>query len=254
MLSSSYPEYKEALGILADSSQHIVLIAQAIKSKIIPKLVNKHSMIDVGAGMGILTQHLETEFQEITVLDINPEVEKDLRSHNYDVKICDFFKFETDKKFDFVLCSHVMYHLDETQMKTFIDKLYSLVNPGGYCFIALIGPYGNNHDFHIKFNPDYVNSQQIIRILEKHHVEFERIEAIPHHITTSSNGKMRSLLKFFLVENCLRKSSALINAGEEKRMDEVLDAEVQKSKVPDSDNYDISQRDDYLVLQGRRLG
>jgi 16S rRNA A1518/A1519 N6-dimethyltransferase RsmA/KsgA/DIM1 with predicted DNA glycosylase/AP lyase activity len=83
MMSSSPAEYKEALGILANSSQHIELIAQAIKQKILPRLTKRNSLLDVGAGIGILTQRLESEFNEITVLDINPEVEKDLRSHSH---------------------------------------------------------------------------------------------------------------------------------------------------------------------------
>jgi 2-polyprenyl-3-methyl-5-hydroxy-6-metoxy-1,4-benzoquinol methylase len=257
MLSSSSSEYKEALGILADCSEHITLIADAIKQQIIPKLATRQSMIDVGAGMGILTKHLLAHFDKVTVLDINPEVENDLRSHKsshkyphkYDVEICDFFKYETDKKYDFVLCSHVMYHFSEAQMKTFIDKLQALVKPGGYCFIALIAPRGKNHDFHIKFNADYVNSHQIIRVLEKDEVKFEKIKAIqPHHLKTKNDYAMRSLLKFFLIENCLTKASSLLQADEVKIIDEIIDAEVNKAKLPDSGEYDFEQEDDYIVI------
>jgi 2-polyprenyl-3-methyl-5-hydroxy-6-metoxy-1,4-benzoquinol methylase len=249
MMSSSPAEYKEALGILANSSQHIELIAQAIKQKILPRLTKRNSLLDVGAGIGILTQRLESEFNEITVLDINPEVEKDLRSHShYDVKICDFFTFETDKKYDFVLCSHVMYHFDEAQMKTFIDKMQSLVNPGGCCFIALIAPRGKNHLFHIKFNANYVNSNQIINVLLRDNVSFDRLEAAaPHHLQTKTECEMRSLLKFFLIENCLRKRSSAIQPDEHLQMNLILDEVVKGSQVA-SEEFDFEQEDDYFVI------
>ncbi len=253
MLSSSTQEYKEALGILADSSQHIPLIAQAVKQHILPKIANKHSMIDVGAGIGILTHHFKADFKEITVLDINPAVEEDLKVHPYKVEICDFFKYETDKKFDFVLCSHVMYHFDEQQMKDFIIKLQSLVNPGGYCFIALIAPRGKNHLFHIKFRPDYVNSQQIAKILESEGVAFDRIAAAsPHHLITQDPGKMRSLLKFFLIENCLRQTSSSLQVEQIQLINTLLDEEVAKARLPDSNVHDFEQEDDYFLI--RRSG
>jgi SAM-dependent methyltransferase len=253
MLSSSLREYKEALGILAESSEHITLIAQVIKEKILPQLANKHSMLDVGAGIGVLTQHLECDFKEITVLDINTEVEKELSSHHYDVKICDFFEFKTEKKYDFVLCSHVMYHFDERQMKDFINKLQSLVNPGGYCFIALIAPRGKNHQFHVKFNPDYLNSTQIIRILEQEKVSFDRIEAAaPHHLKTNTVYEMRSLLKFFLIENCLRKNSSSLQSEETEKINKVIEEEVTNYQIPGSDKCDYEQEDDYFVIPGLR--
>jgi SAM-dependent methyltransferase len=251
MLSSSAREYKEALGILANSSQHIPLIAQAIKQHVLPKITKKHSMIDVGAGIGILTHHFKSDFDEITVLDINPAVEVDLKVHPYKVEICDFFKYETDKKYDFVLCSHVMYHFDEQQMKDFIIKLQSLVSPGGYCFIALIAPRGKNHLFHEKFKPDYVNSQQITKILEKEGVLFDRIEAAsPHHLITDDPAMMRSLLKFFLIENCLRQASSSLPDEQIKLINILLDEEVAKAKLPDSNVHDFEQEDDYFLIRG----
>jgi SAM-dependent methyltransferase len=253
MLSSTPAVYKEALGILASCSEHIPLIAKAIKTNILPRLANKGSMIDVGAGLGKLTEKLETEFDEITVLDINSEVRDELTKHEkYEVIISDFFDFQTDKKYDFVLCSHVMYHFNKTEMKSFIDKLQSLVKPGGYCFIALIAPRGRNHNFHIQLNPEYVNSSQIINILEEDNIPFERIEATAHRFITNSRYPMECLLKFLAVENCFAKQSASLGDEVIGKINRVVDEALVEAKVSGSDdNYVFAQEDEYVVIHCR---
>jgi SAM-dependent methyltransferase len=248
MLSSSAREYKEALSILASSSEHINLIVQAIKEQILPNLANKNSMIDVGAGMGVLTSYLESEFKNITVVDINPKVKKELQLRPYEVVIANFLEYVTDNKFDFVLCTHVMYHYNEQQMREFILKLLSLVNTGGYCFIALIAPRGKNHQFHTKFNENYVNSTQIINILDKEKIDYKRINATPHQLHTHNAYAMRSLLKFFLIENCLTKPSSSLHEEELQNINTIIDKEIKNSKIAGSEDYEFEQEDDYFII------
>jgi len=246
MLSSSSLEYKEALGILADSTLYVDHITDAISRQIIPRLSQTNTMIDVGAGMGILAYRLKNKFKEVTVVDVNPEVEKELKSLNFNVEICNFLDFRPERKYDFVLCSHVMYHYNSAEMKLFIDKLLSLVNPGGYCFIALIAPRGRNHVFHLQYNPNYVSSQQIISILDDEKIPYERIQAMAYPLISKDMHTMKSLLKFFLIENCQSNRSDLLPADEIDKIDRLSFSEAVKCKS--GDGYAFEQEDDYMVI------
>ena len=247
MLSSSFGEYKEAIGILENTSKHTSLIEEAIKNKILPKLSHRRRFLDVGAGAGKVTKNLQNQFNEITAIEINPELKDAYAQTKIKLYNCDFMKAELEGKFDLVLCSHVMYHLNKSEMLLFIDKLLSLVSPGGYCLIALMASRGQNHEFHEAFNPDYINSKQIIAILNERQIEYERIEA-HNSFTTDNVYSMRSLLKFFAIEDCQTKSTKNLSTEEIKRIE--VTVEQQAIGCSKEKGFELQQEEDYFIVPG----
>lgn len=245
MLSSSFVEYKEAIGILESTSKHIFLVSETVKSKILPKLVQRRRFLDVGAGAGGITKILQNEFEETFAVEINPELKGIYSQSNITLYDCDFMQAKIDGQFDLVLCSHVMYHMNKNEMSLFIDKLLSLVSPGGYCFIALMAPRGQNHRFHNEFNPDYVNSNQIIELLNDRQRSHERIEA-QNSFKANDISSMRNLLRFFAVEDCQTKSTKNFNDDEIKQMESKVEQQAEECKT-DKD-FVLQQEEDYFII------
>ena len=66
---------------------------------------------------------------------------------------------------------------------------------------------------------------------------------------TKNDYEMRSLLKFFLIENCQKKESALLRIDEVEKINLIVEEEIINSKVPGSnDEYDFEQEDDYYIM------
>src|SRR5579864_1228146 len=117
MISSSFSEYKEAIGILANTSKHPSLIAKTIKDKIIPKLSHHpRKLLDVGAGAGGITALLHEEFEEAVAIEVNTEFVGAYDNTKVKLYNCDFMNIELEEKFDLVICSHVMYHFTKDEM------------------------------------------------------------------------------------------------------------------------------------------
>lgn len=115
----------------------------------------KGSLLDVGCGVGIISLLLSRDFSiETTIIDKQEKMMKYAR-HNYvlnhlDVQshIGDFTKFETQKKFDYIISNPPFYDSRVTQsenthlniaryahhlpIESFIKKVKKLLKPRGY--------------------------------------------------------------------------------------------------------------------------
>lgn len=245
MLSSSFIEYKEAVGILENTSKHILLVTDIIKNKILPKLSHRHRLLDVGAGAGYISKILQSEFQETIAVEVNPELKAAYSQTNIKLYSCDFMKIDLEGKFDLVICSHVMYHLNKNEMSAFINKLLSLVNTGGFCFITLMAPRGQSHKFHEEFNPDYINSNLIITILNEQKIAYDRIE-VHNSFTTNNFDSMHNLLKFFAIEDCQTKTTKDLSAEEIKQIK--VKTEQQALECKTEETFELHQEEDYFVI------
>ncbi len=234
--------YKKMLVSFAQSSTHIDSSIKTIVEQIIPKLKKTDSMIDIGAGIGAMTKRLKPFFKEVTALDVNPEVKSRLLDEGFKVEIGDLLEFKTAKKFDLVICSHVLYLMDEDRIRKSINKLFSLIDEGGYCFIALTAPRGCSHPFLLKYNADYINSMKVVDVLKKEKISFQIIEPVPNRFRTQDKLEMKDILKFSLIANC---SSSL----NEQQIDNLVEKEVEKSKTPSG--YEYAQQDDYIIINGQ---
>lgn len=249
MITSRGDVYKEALGILANASDHIEHTVALIMEKIIPDLKNTDSMLDVGAGIGTMTAHFKHVFREISVVDVNPEIRPELEVQFQHVFIGDFLEYEPEKKFDFVLCSHVLYNLPREKLAAFIEKLRSLVAPGGFCLIELIAPRGENHRFHQSYDPAYSNSAHVFSLLDEAGIRYQNYSMPPNHFRVAKREQMHSLLKFFLFENCPAVKKSLNDTDAAAALDNKIADEVQLTALADESGYDYQQEDDAILLR-----
>ena len=122
--------------------------------EVIADLHHRRRFLDVGAGGGDLTIPLAQTFHETTVVEPNtPQIEflrrryPQFKLHNTTWANADL----GDDRFDFILCSHVLYYLDEEDWMPAIDKMRAHLEPDGRLAIVLQSPIGELADFYNHF-------------------------------------------------------------------------------------------------------
>jgi tRNA (cmo5U34)-methyltransferase len=128
--------------------------SEAIAKTLLEMIPVKPSMkaLDYGAGTGILSFLLASNFSEITLMDNSTEMvnvmrEKVIRANLPHFKPL-FFDLEhsdyTTNTFDCIYSQMVLHHVDDTNR--LLKKFYQMLNPGGYLAIADL--YAEDGSFH----------------------------------------------------------------------------------------------------------
>ena len=114
--------------------------------KVILKKINKHlkpkvKILDIGCGAGTLDFYLANKGYNITGVDISDKAissciktAKSLNFNNVKFLQVDFPQNVPDGKFDFILFSEVIEHLENDSLA--IQKIYYLLNKGGIVFLS----------------------------------------------------------------------------------------------------------------------
>ena len=88
-----------------------------------------HKVLDVGGKDGKYTSKIS---EELTVLDINPQ---EINSNVKYIK-ADILKFDTEEKYDLIVCSAVMEHFSLDEGKTIAKKINKFLKEDGFAFIT----------------------------------------------------------------------------------------------------------------------
>ena len=192
-------DYRIAIDVLSRTSQHNALLIDTIRKHVLPQLKEKTRYLDVGSGYAIITKDICQEFAYTTALEPNQELAPIYKDFSGTWHCCSLADYTSSTLYDFVLCSHVLYHLADDVLQTFIDKLLSFTKPGGLCLLALMAPRGQNHELQYAFNPNYVNSKDIIRILDQRGISYTCIQAT-NHFKGSSFNDMLALCRLFVLD------------------------------------------------------
>ena len=115
-------------------------------TQVISKNNKELTVLEVGCGKGTLIKPIAKKNQKIkfTGLDIDQTVIKEankekIRNLNF---VCeDILKFKTDDKYDIVITSEVLEHIEDPEK--FLSKISSLTNESGFLIIST--PNGTNY-------------------------------------------------------------------------------------------------------------
>ncbi len=122
------------------------------------------SIMDFGSGTGLLLERIAPSVKTITAVDISKSMNEQLinKRENIDCNLelieMDLTKSTLDKKFDGIISSMTMHHVED--IKAMFDKFYSMLDYGGFIAIAdLDTEDGTFHDedtgvFHLGFDRD----------------------------------------------------------------------------------------------------
>ena len=166
-------EYKRQLDIFVRSSTEKGIELVKI-GEIIAGLAHRTSFLDIGAANGELTIPLSQSFKETTVVEPNEKQVAFLRRR------CPHFTIYNDlwKKinlgsrcYDFILCSHVLYYIEEGKWLATIEKMYQHLEKHGSIAVVLQSPLGEVAGFFNQFARYDVNILQLWQQLIKRYGE-----------------------------------------------------------------------------------
>jgi 2-polyprenyl-6-hydroxyphenyl methylase / 3-demethylubiquinone-9 3-methyltransferase len=94
--------------------------------------------LDVGCGGGLLSQSIARMGARVVSVDIEPEIEEYARFHDLNISVhkCDIMDFESDEKFDGIICFEFLEHVVDPF--SVIEKLGKLSKQVGYIFLSTI--------------------------------------------------------------------------------------------------------------------
>ncbi len=143
-------------------SNNVDNISNLIRDSIL--LDTDMSIMDFGSGTGLLLERIAPFVKQITAVDISKSMNEQLLNKKEDINCnlelieMDLTKSTLDKKFDGIISSMTMHHVED--IKAMFDKFYSMLDYGGFIAIAdLDTEDGTFHDedtgvFHLGFDRD----------------------------------------------------------------------------------------------------
>jgi cyclopropane fatty-acyl-phospholipid synthase-like methyltransferase len=92
----------------------------------------EHSLLDLGAGSGLLLNHIKDGFQKVAAVELYPEFSKFITpSENTTIVNADLLTFDTDDQFEIVILFGVMNFFSADEAASLYQKFYRFTRPGG---------------------------------------------------------------------------------------------------------------------------
>lgn len=147
-----------------DRVNNVENIACSIQQKI--KFDSAMDIMDFGSGTGLLLEKIAPFVNRITAIDISKSMNEQLRQKQdklgceLEVLEMDLTQSTLDRKFDGIISSMTLHHVEDTQ--AMFNKFKGLLNTGGFIAIAdLETEDGSFHTentgvFHNGFDPQYL--------------------------------------------------------------------------------------------------
>jgi len=171
---------------------------------VIASLKHRRRFLDIGAGGGDLTIPTSQSFGETTIVEPNEKQTAFLKRR------CPQFtiykgRWETadlgEKRFDFILCSHVLYYIEEGKWLPTIDKMYRHLEPSGCTAIVLQSPIGEVASFFNQFTRYDVNILELWReLVQRYGDDNVEVRYFMNEIYTESLDDMVSIGLFLLID------------------------------------------------------
>jgi adenine deaminase len=201
-------EYQRQLalfvGCSTEKSVELVKIGE-----IIAGLPARRSFLDIGAGGGNLTIPVSQSFLETTVIEPNEKQSDFLRRR------CPHFKIYHDtwentvlgsKRYDFILCSHVLYYIEEGRWLSTVEKMFSHLEDGGCIAIILQSPIGEVARFFNRFTAHDVNVLDLWRgLIRQYGEDAIDVRYFINEICTESLDEMVDIGLFLLLDRRYRE-------------------------------------------------
>ena len=145
-------EYQRQLALFVRSS--IEKGIELVKIGEILSGLKRGRFLDVGAGGGDLTIPVSQSFAHTTVVEPNPRQAEffQRRCPHFEVINSGFAEARLgEARFDFILCSHVLYYVEAGSWTSTIERMHDHLAPGGGLAIVLQSPIGEVARFFNRF-------------------------------------------------------------------------------------------------------
>ena len=201
-------EYQRQLALFSQCSTEKGIELVKV-GEIIAGVPHRSSFLDVGAGGGVLTIPISQSFNETTVVEPNG------KQATFFKQRCPHFKVYNDswetidlgsQRYDFILCSHVLYYIEEGHWLQTIEKMYEYLEPGGRIAIVLQSPIGEVADFFNQFTHYDVKILELWRDLTQLYGDDAiTVRYFTNEIWTESLEQMVTIGLFLLIDPCFKR-------------------------------------------------
>jgi SAM-dependent methyltransferase len=172
-----------------------------IDTKIFPAILRKNRFLDIGPGPGHVTERIARSFSETTVVEPIKDFEKKFREQGYITFIGNFQNITLKSTYDFILCSHVLYHVSQNEWPCFLQRIYDLLDPKGIALIVLIAPNGPWARLQLSINPNLPNSKKVEPILKKLGLQYD-VFLVKSNFKTKKREDFEKVFRLFTLDNC----------------------------------------------------
>ena len=213
-------EYKRQLALFIQCSTEkgieLVKIGETIAG-----LTHRKQFLDIGAGGGDLTIPISQSFDATTIVEPNERLSSFLRQR------CPHFTVYNDlwkdidlgsKRYDFILCSHVLYYIEEGHWLSTIEKMYTHLEDKGRIAIVLQSPVGEVADFFNQFTDYDVNILELWRdLIQRHGDDAIEVRYFMNEIWTDNLEDMVTIGLFLLIDPKFKESKEQVKQYFESR-------------------------------------
>ena len=128
-MADTIQEAKETRNKSPDFSRYDIAYMQ--------KFINqKHDLLDLGAGSGLLLNHIKDGFRKVVAVELYPEFSKFINVSDNTVVINeDLLSFQTKEQFNVVILFGVMNFFNTEEAMTLYEKFYRFTLAGGVLVI-----------------------------------------------------------------------------------------------------------------------
>jgi SAM-dependent methyltransferase len=209
-------------------------------------LADRGVFIDAGAGNGQLTGWLAPRFRKTIAIEPNPSFRDGLLKSCPGVELLpvSIAKARPNLQGDFVVCSHVFYHIDKAHWEETLRRLANWLRPGGVLAVALLSRETDCMRMLRHFTGDEFDLGALARpFANEAEGQFDvRTETVEAHIQTDTFEAAYVIAEFIL--NDLPLSHPPLRAELERYI---------RTHFHSNGNYRFSCHQDFLRIR-RRVG
>lgn len=204
--------------------------------EVIAGLPRRMNFLDIGAGGGDLTIPVSHSFDATMVVEPNKKQAKLLKRRCPNFKIINDVWEHADlgqERHDFILCSHVLYYIEESNWLATVEKMFDHLSEGGCIVIVLQSPIGEVAAFFKQFTSYDVNILELWRdLIRRYGDDAIEVRYFQNEIWTEDLKEMVTIGLFLLInprfkmyEDDIRKYFEMhhkTDSGYRIRQDEIL--------------------------------
>lgn len=203
-------QYKRQLDLLTKSSTEKGIELLKI-GEIIAGLARREKFLDIGAGGGDLTIPISQSFGRTVIVEPNEKQTAIFRQRYPQVEVYNELWEQVDfgtQRFDLILCSHVLYYIEEGKWLPAVEKMHRHLEENGVVIIILQSPVGEVARFFNRFAHYDVSILKLWgQLLQRYGEKAVDVRYFISEIRTESLEDMLEIALFLLLDRKFRKKT-----------------------------------------------
>ncbi|WP_158006807.1 class I SAM-dependent methyltransferase [Piscirickettsia litoralis] len=219
------------------------------KKSIYNQLITKNNFLDIGAGPGKPLLALSPLFKSTLAIEPKQNYYDQLVKKGVNVIQSNFQDTLLKRKFDLVLCCHMLYHVPIKEWPCFLEKLIHSIAADGIAIIIIGANRGKHAELCSSVNPNYQNSGPLKLYLDEKGCKYQTTQSYGNY-TTDNFDDMYTICRFSVLEDALNHDQYSAMSKEEKlKLDSLIADYVTTLKNPFYNAYMLQIDLDFIIIK-----